>query len=265
MSPLRQKRTILNNDINTDNINAPVVGNPDFVAEGVFPAHHHPFHQLIYTVHGVVQMSTTQGRWILPPSRALWIPADVEHTLSAKRTAEVRILYIKRKAPAVPKWKDCTVMEVSPLVRELIIECANFPWDYPKSSKEARVAQVLLEQLASLPMSPVNLPMPKDSRALKVAQLVLEDPSNRSTLSELASKTGSTPRTIERIFKSETFMSFGAWRLRQRLMVALELLAEGDSVTNVALATGYESPSSFIASFRTMFGVTPARYFSQSK
>ena len=47
-----------------------------------------------------------------------------------------------------------------------------------------------------------------------------------------------------------------------RLLAALERLATGVSVTNVALDLGYDSPSAFIAMFRRALGSTPKRYFS---
>jgi AraC-like DNA-binding protein len=247
---------------NPDHAEAPVVGSPDHRVHGSLPSHRHACHQLIYTVRGAIQMTTPQGQWVLPPSRALWIVANTDHVLFAKHSADTRVLYIQPHAVGAPDWKDCTVLEVSPLVRELVIVCASQPWDYSPQSPQARLAQVLLDQLSALPHSPVSLPMPLDARARRMVQLLQDDPAGREPLAALAVRVGASPRTIERLFATETHMSFGAWRHRHRLLAALEQLAHGESVTNVAFAVGYESASSFIASFRAMFGVTPARYFA---
>ncbi|WP_346352168.1 AraC family transcriptional regulator [Oceanimonas sp. AH20CE76] len=120
---------------------------------------------------------------------------------------------------------------------------------------------MLLEQLDALPQAPLDLPEPKDCRAVRLAQWLKEHPEDRTPLTVLAPKFGGSVKTLERLFTAETGMSFGGWRIRLRMMMALEQLAHGESVANVAHAVGYESPSSFIAAFRSAFGTTPSRYF----
>ncbi|MFA5630820.1 MAG: AraC family transcriptional regulator [Porticoccaceae bacterium] len=208
-----------------------------------------------------MHVTTAIGRWILPSTRAIWISAGAAHAFLAKRPVDASILYIDQRAEGAPDWSGCVVLNVSPLVRELISACAVQSWDHRPHSPEGRLSHVLLDQLAALPHAPLDLPDPRDARAVRVTELLRDDPASRAPVAALASTVGASARTIERLFVLETGMSFGAWRLKHRMIVALELLAHGESVGNAAFSVGYESPSSFIAAFRAMFGTTPARYF----
>jgi AraC-like DNA-binding protein len=156
---------------------------------------------------------------------------------------------------------SCNVVSVSPLIRELLGICAEQPWDYAPGSRSSRLAQVLLEQLEVHEQAPLELPQVSDPRAERVAAMLRADPADRRPLAELASAAGASHRTIERLFATETGMSFGRWRVRHRMITALEQLAHGVSVSDVAYAVGYETPSSFIAAFRASFGTTPTAYF----
>lgn len=206
-------------------------------------------------------MATSEGEWILPPSRALWISGATKHALTVKRPAEISFLYLEPEINPFADSGRCRVVEVSPLVRELISACADQPWDYPTHSPASRLAGVLIDQLRLLSHSPLDLMMPSDERALRVVDILKRDPGNRASLQELAKEAGASGRTIERLFSRDTHMSFGAWRHRHRMLYAIERLAYGENVTHVALEAGYESSSSFIAAFRAMFGTTPSRYF----
>ena len=244
-----------------DQASAFIVGRTEQWIPGSLDNHRHIKHQLIYATRGVVHISTARKAWILPPTRALWITAGTEHSLKVKKTAEAKVLYIDNAVPTIQNCQDCIVVNVSPLVRELILNCAALPWNYCNDSANGRLSQVLIDQLQTLNDTPVYLPIPADSRAVQLVNILHNDPSNRESLISLAQRVGASARTIERIFMFETHMTFSTWRYRQRLITALELLAYGESITNVAFAIGYESASSFVASFKKYFGTTPYRYF----
>jgi AraC-like DNA-binding protein len=223
--------------------------------------HTHSRHQLMYSQKGVIHVSTPTGSWILPPTKSIWISSGTPHALLVKRPVELTILWVDRDAPGAPHWIGCNVVNVSPLIRELLSVCSAQPWDYAPASRSSRLAQVLLEQLEVRKQAPLELPELSDPRAERVAAMLRADPADRRPLAELAAAAGASHRTIERLFAVETGMSFGRWRVRQRMITALEQLAHGDSVSNVADAVGYETPSSFIAAFRATFGTTPTAYF----
>lgn len=238
-----------------------VVGSAERWSSGSIGTHTHQRHQLIYALSGVIRLSTESGEWLLPPTRALWVPGGVAHSFLVKKTADTRVLYISPDILLGTEGGLCSVIQVTPLVRELISVCAEMPWEYTQDSKQARLSRVLLDQIETLSQEPVSLPMPTDRRGIRLVEIIRQDPSNREPLSSLAGIVGASTRTIERIFLRETKLPFGVWRQRQRLVTALELLADGQSVTNVALDVGYESASSFVAAFKVAFGTTPARYF----
>lgn len=124
---------------------------------------------------------------------------------------------------------------------------------------------MLIDQLQTLNDTPVYLSIPADSRAAQLVDILHRDPANREPLVALAQRVGASAHTIERIFMIETHMTFSTWRHRQRLITALELIAYGESITNVAFEIGYESASSFVASFKKHFGTTPYRYFRANR
>jgi len=195
--------------------------------------------------------------WLRAPQAGLafWRETDRFRGGVFKRLSHIR------DAPGAPDWSGCKVVSVSPLIRELLSVCSQQPWDYSPASRSSHLAQVLLEQLEVHEQAPLELPELSDPRAKRVAAMPRADPADRRPLAELASAAGASHRTIERLFATETRVSFGRWRLRHRMITALEKLANGDSVSNVADEVGYESPSSFIAAFKDSFGTTPTSYF----
>ncbi len=218
--------------------------------------------QLMYATAGAMHVPTPAGSWILSSGRALWIEAGTEHGLEVRHRVDLNILYVDPAMEGLPRWPGIKVVNATSLLRELIAAAVDLPWDYAPASPHARLSRVLVDQLARMPQSPIDLPQPSDPRALRVVDLVRRDPADRAPLAALAPLAGASVRTIERLFLAETRMSFGAWRQRYRLMIALERLAEGQSVSSVSYAVGYDSPSGFIAAFKAMFGKTPGTYFN---
>ena len=182
-------------------------------------------------------------------------------TLLIKRPVELINVRVHPDAAGTPHWTGGNVVSVSPLIRELLGVCSGQPWDYPPDPRSSRIAQVVLEQLEVREQVPLEVPELSDPRAERVVAMLRADPADRRPLAELATAAGASHRTIERLFADEIGMSFGRWRVRHRMIIALEQLAYEDSVSNVAHAVGYETPSSFIAAFRATFGTAPTAYF----
>lgn len=120
---------------------------------------------------------------------------------------------------------------------------------------------MIINQLKAIQMVPLQLPNPSDPRALRIAELLLADPSDRRPLTQICKVAGAGKRTVERLFQEDVGMTFGKWRQQLRLMQAMRLLAEGAKVTHAALESGYSTPSAFISMFRKSLGTTPARFF----
>jgi AraC-like DNA-binding protein len=216
--------------------------------------------QLVYASQGVMSVHTSRGTWVVPAHRAVWIPAGVEHRVQMSGRVAVRSLFfvagLARRMP-----RECLAVNVSPLVRELVLHIIRVGMLRATVPEETRLAQVILDLLETLPAMPLQLPMPRDPRARKLAESLGASPGDGRSLDELACGVGASKRTLERLFLRETAMTLGRWRQRLQLIEALRQLAAGRAVTQVALDVGYDSPSAFITAFRRELGTTPGRYF----
>jgi AraC-like DNA-binding protein len=227
----------------------------------VIPAHSHDWHQLIYATQGVMSVYTTQGSWVIPPHRAVWVPAGVEHSIAMCGSVLMQTIYLATVlSEALPR--GCCAVNVSPLLRELIVHAVSLGMLDRAIPAQARLIGVLLDQIEVLPVMPLQLPMPRDPRARRVAAWLQDHHDAAGLLKQLQKTARCSKRTIERLFMDETGLTFGRWRQQMRLLHALRLLADGQAVTAVALEVGYESPSAFIAMFRRTLGTTPSRYFA---
>ena len=227
----------------------------------VIAPHAHDWHQLIYASEGVMWVQTAQGDWVVPPNRAVWVPAGVEHGIQMTGSVFVQTLYLARQLSSALPVRCCAV-NVSPLLRELIRHTVKLGMLDKKDPPRARLIGVLVDQLSALPTIPLQLPWPSDERAQRAAAWLREHPHDACVIKQVAKRVALSARTIERLFQKETGLTFGRWRQQLRLLHALRLLAAGRPVTAVALDVGYESASAFIAMSKRTLGVTPHRYFA---
>lgn len=224
--------------------------------------HSHPWVQFSYAISGVLEVQTAQGRFIAPSQRAVWIPAGIKHRVQCSARTQIRSLYINSKvlhdAP-----QNCRVVEVSPLLKELIRVFADLPVEYDQHGAEGRLADVLLDQLTHAPDMGLMLPLPADKRLQKIVAQLQKYPDATDTLSQWAQRLHVSEKTLSRLFIQQTGLTFRLWRQRLRLLSALPLLEQKQAVTEVALACGYESTSAFITAFREHFGSTPGEFFKK--
>jgi AraC-like DNA-binding protein len=234
----------------------------DFPNGQVVPLHYHHEDQLVYASRGVMSVQTGDGTWVVPPQRAVWIPAKIPHSIMMSGSVSMRTLYLRaRLAQGLPR--NCCVVNVSSLLKELILHACTFPALTKRVRVQARLIDVILDQLETVQSIPLQLPNPSDARAVRVAKILSDDPSDPRPLEEICQHTGASKRTIERLFHLETHMTLGEWRRQLRLLQSMRLLAADEKITHVALEAGYSTPSSFIAMFRKVFGTTPGRYFEK--
>lgn len=230
-----------------------------FTKSFTFAKSRNHWHELIYASDGVMSIHTDNGSWVVPPHRAVWVPAGMERRIEVAAGLSMRSLYFKPGAGRLPR--ECCVLNVPPLLRELILHTIEIGMLNRRIPSHARLIGVLIDQLRVLSTVPLQLPQPGDPRARKVAALLSANPGETMGLAEIGRHAGASARTIERLFRAETKMTFAKWRERLTLLNALRLLASGNAVTNVALDLGYASPSAFIAMFKRAFGTTPLRYY----
>ncbi|MFZ6767110.1 AraC family transcriptional regulator [Undibacterium sp. Di26W] len=231
----------------------------DLPTEEVIRTHHHQWGQLTYTPQGMMQILANDNTWFVPPLRAIWIPAGVEHEVRIIEPSQLRLLYFH--ADHLPfKGDNCLVLEVSPLLRELIAGMEQIDHAGPR---ENHLAAVITDELQAAKHLPIRLPMPRDKRLKSLCEILLADPASGLTLEDYASQVGASSRTLSRLFEQQLDMSFTAWRQQMRLSKASPLITSGLPLSQVAAELGYASQSAFSAMFKKTFGESPSSFFRQ--
>lgn len=225
----------------------------------VIPEHSHPEDQLLFASRGVMTVRTKQGVWVVPPLRAVWLPANTPHSVAISGQVSMRTLCILPRLCRAFAGK-CLVMNVSPLLKELILHACKFQRLHRRFAEQRRIVEIIVDQLSAVESIPLQLPHPSDARAMRVAQALSANPGEPKTLEKLCKDCGASKRTIQRLFLEQTEMTFGRWRQQLRLLHAVQALASGEKVTAAALDAGYNSTSAFISMFRKQLGTTPTRY-----
>jgi AraC-like DNA-binding protein len=222
--------------------------------------HTHPWRQLLYATSGAMTVYAGRWSWIIPPGKAVFIPAGCRHSMRMWGEVAMRSLYFPADLQAAGlDAGECFVLSVTPLLRELILRVIDLLALDSRVDEDHRLAGVLFDEMARAPVTPLALPVPLDARAAAVARDVLASPAGDGTLDEFARHHGAGRRTLERLFRGETGMSFGMWRQQARLLHSVSALAEGKPVTEAAFDAGYASVSAYIAAFKRTFGCTPGR------
>ncbi len=221
--------------------------------------HSHARAQLLYATGGVMRVSTGAAGFVVPPGRALWVPAGLPHAVSMRGGGvAMRALFVRRDAAeAASGPRAPAVLAVSPLLRELILAACDEPLEWDPEGRAGRVAALILDEIARARPLPLGVPAPRDPRLLRLAEALRADPAKPLTLEGWAAECGASPRTLTRLFRRETGMSFGRWRQMLRLSEAAALLAQGIPSARAAAAVGYASVPAFGSAFRAAFGQTP--------
>jgi AraC-like DNA-binding protein len=225
-----------------------------------FDWHSHDRHQLAWAADGVLTVVAETHTWILPPTRALWIPAGVVHETIAAEKATMRTLYLKPELCPIT-WPAPQPVSATRLLAELILYLSDAPLEAPERS---RAEAVLLDLLRPVATTSIEVTMPTDERALDVARGLLADPADGRSLAEWGREVGASGRTLTRAFLAGTRIPFSRWRTAVRLRAALPYLASGEPISTVADRVGYQTPSAFVAAFRRETGLTPGAYFRSS-
>lgn len=228
------------------------------MSEGtVYDWHSHADHQLAWSARGVLTIRSGSSAWVLPPTRAMWIPAGVRHETLSDGIATMRSAYVRPERCPI-EWTECTAVAATSLMVELFNYLAADELD---TFKRTRAERVLVDLMVPVPVVSFDVHLPGDERAKRVADGLVDNLSDERTLEEWGLEVGASARTLARLFLTETQLPFGRWRAFLRLRTALEFLAAGESVSNVAEKVGYASTSAFVAAFRRETGITPAAYF----
>lgn len=220
--------------------------------------HSHETHQLVYAHSGLLTLFIDHDRWVVPPLRAVWVPAGIPHELLAHGTTVTRPLYFD---PAIDPhhFDTVTVIAVNTLIRELIVALGEPALD---DAEREHLEQLIISRLRRVEPQHLHLVEPQDERLARIADAMSADPADRRTLAQWGRYVGASERTLVRLFASETGTTFARWRTQIRLHHSLVLLSQGTTVTAAANQCGYRNTSSFIQQFRTALGTTPGAYLN---
>ncbi|TCS63043.1 AraC family transcriptional regulator [Varunaivibrio sulfuroxidans] len=248
--------------LDADDIPRPVVVRVTTLERGQsVPTHAHARAQLVYAAEGVVTVATPSGIWVAPPSRAVWVAPDVEHSVRASSRAVMNNLFLVPALARQLALPSCCVVAVPDLLRTLLAHGAQMPTLYEETGPDGRIVGVIVDQIRILKTQPLHLPAPSDPRLKIIADALIANPADKRTLAQWARVSGASTRTLARLFPRQTGMNFAQWRQQARLLEALRRLAHKQPVTTIALDLGYDSPSAFIAIFKKAMGATPGKYF----
>lgn len=232
----------------------------DYSGPHVVARHRHRRAQLLYASRGVMRVTISEGVWVVPSHRAVWVPPEVDHEVNSSSSISLRNLYFDPKVcGGLPT--SCCVITVPSLLRELILYAVTLPPRYDQDGADGRLMQVILDQIQALPTAPLHLPLSDEPRVRAITHALQRNPADHRSLEEWGRQVGASARTLARLFLRETGYTFGQWRQQVRLLSALEGLAQGRPVTVIANELGYENQSAFIAMFRKALGKTPRRFF----
>lgn len=225
----------------------------------VIQRHRHPWAQVSFPLHGSLRVQAAHCAWVVPPMRAVWIPPGVEHEVTVLGDVDFYACYIAPQACTLPAGA-CAVLEVSPLLRELVRALAR---DGHLAGRRGELAAtLLLEELAAAPTLSLGLALPADRRLKALCDALMEDPGSALSLAQWATRTGASERTLARLFREELHTSFGAWRQQLRLAHAIDLMSRGRPLGRVAAETGYANASAFSTMFRRALGQAPRDFMA---
>ena len=236
----------------------------DFPSRQSMLVHSHKRGQLIFVLSGSMRVETEGGIWITTPGRACWIPGGIEHGVIYTKASKSRAAYIHERFSAQLPNK-CCVLQLSGLLRELVVTAVDIGLTYDENGPAGRIMQVLIDQISRQRETPVFLPEGKDHRLRRLTALLYENPGDTRSLDDWCQLVGASTRTLTRLFLNETGMTFSAWRQQLCLIRALEMMEEGQSITQIAFALGYGSTSSFSTMFTRAMGEPPTVYVSRNE
>lgn len=221
--------------------------------------HWHARAQFIFAVAGTMRVRTPRRAWIVPPSRALWVPSHTVHEIQMHGVVEMRSLYVDNRA-ATGMPSTCVVLDVTPLLRELVVRAVALPDRYDEKGDDGLLMRLLMAEVRRLPPCALDLPLPESPDLTRLCERLLADLSMRRPSGVDASDLKVSTRTLYRRFLRETGITFARWKQQARLLESIRRLAGGAPVTTVAIDLGYESPSAFSTMFRRSLGVTPRSF-----
>ncbi len=224
--------------------------------------HRHAKSQLLLTWRGALSVEIERGLWMVPPGSAIWIPGGALHAIRVTGAMEGYGAFID-PAASTRLPAQCRAIGVTPLLRELLMRTARMEMLYEADGPEARLAAVLIDEIAAARVEDLHLPMPHDTRLRRVVERIMAAPARREPVEAIARDAGLSERTLARLMVRETGMSLVRWRQQLAVMLAVRAFASGRTIQQVSEELGYDSVPSFVTMFRKVLGAAPGRYMAE--
>ncbi|MCQ9638529.1 helix-turn-helix transcriptional regulator [Chryseobacterium sp. WG14] len=220
--------------------------------------------QLLYAPSGCMTVTTSDRQFVLPPFRMLWIPAHEVHRVNFRNMVAYRSIYFDESYAESHMRTGLKVLHVNALLKEIIERICFWGWTAPDRNKE-NILSVFWDEMITAPEEKLALIMPQDRRLKKIVENWTLRLSIPPMLTNLGKEIGAVEKTISRIFKKETGLSYQEWRQQWRLQRSIELLVEGNSIGEVAYVLDFSSDSAFIEFFKKHTGSTPLQYLMKNE
>ncbi|WP_445115539.1 helix-turn-helix domain-containing protein [Acinetobacter sp. WZC-1] len=222
--------------------------------------HQHHQSQLLATISGLITISTHKGIWVVPPKTAIWIPCHTLHSASGVGISSCYVVLVKEQ---ILDHDNCQIIQVSDFLDSLLKRTSVIAVEYQENSAEERLMHVLMDEIKQAPQQWLYLPLPEDKRLKKISTTLLSHPDSKVSLAEWATICHMSERSLTRIFKQETTLSLHNWRRRLHIILTLQWLSDGKSVTFIANELGYINDSSFITMFKKAMKYSPKKFFAE--
>lgn len=241
--------------------------------------HRHDWAQLVFSMTGAVRVNTegpqtaawptASATYIVPPSRAVWIPPGIVHAVTAIERCDLRTVYLAPELLSGKAWQAGRVLEVSPLLRELVLALPTAPDPAPPelaadTARRRSIEALILSELQRARPLALGVALPQDARLRRLCEAMLREPGRHAGLEDWAAEAGASPRTLSRLFREQLGTSFAQWRSQLLLAHALTLAARGRPMSHIATELGYASASAFTAMVTRTVGMPPSRFFAEA-
>ena len=227
------------------------------------PLHSHVCHQLIIVKHGFIRVTAPNGQFAITQNRGIWLTQGTEHHLTILKNTQVLSAFIEPLTRA-DLLNRSQVVAISELLQALLSSAVGINSHYQTNTREAWIVELILDELRCLtPLAEFEVPQPTLPEYRALLEKISERLSHPWGLADIAHLLNISERTVSRQFTQQTGLSFIEWLRRLRLQHSLELLLQGQSVVDVSLAVGYDSPSAFSTAFKQRIGLSPTQYASQ--
>ncbi len=239
---------------------APIMFRSAYVPpDGIYPLHQHAWGEFVYSFSGVMEVKVADHHYLAPPQYGLWLPPDMAHVGLNRNAAHHASVYLCAALCAALPSEPCA-LTVSPLARALLEHLRAQPDEVSDTPEGACLLQVLADQLTAAPRAGSYLPTSEDPARGAVLSMLENTPGDNRSVPELAALAHTTERTLMRRCQRDLGMSLAQWRQRLRVVKAMALLENGQTVETIALDLGYGSASAFISMFKRLAGTTPDEF-----